>query len=93
MELVMSLLIGALLMEGYAWLPRFSDFICELAVRRVHLADRDRCREEWKAALNELPNTIIKLVHAVCYFGAGSASALRGSAVDGCNALLPASLA
>ena len=29
----------------------------------------------------------------VCYFGAGSASALRDSAVDGLSALLPASLA
>jgi hypothetical protein len=70
MELVISLLIGAALMEAYAWLPQFSDFLCERAVRGVHLSDRDRCREEWKAALNALPNTIIKPIHAVSYFGA-----------------------
>ena len=54
MELVISVVVG----------------IIERAVQRLRSEDQDRCREEWKAGLDALPNTVIKLVHALSYLGA-----------------------
>jgi hypothetical protein len=67
MELVISLLIGVLLVELYAWLPTISEWFVELAIRHLHAEDQERFREEWKANLNDFPNTIVKLVHALSY--------------------------
>jgi hypothetical protein len=48
MEIVISVLIGVLIMEGYAWLDAFSKWLLERAVRRISPEDQDRCREEWE---------------------------------------------
>jgi hypothetical protein len=70
MELVISIVIGILIVEAYAWLPKISEWLIERAVQRLRSEDQDRCREEWKAGLDALPNTVIKLVHALSYLGA-----------------------
>lgn len=65
MELVISVVIGILIVEAYAWLPKISEWLIEWAVQRVRSEDQDRCREEWKADLDALPNSIFKFVHAL----------------------------
>ncbi len=51
-------------------MPKISEWLIERGVQRLRSEDQDRCREEWKAGLDALPNTIIKLVHALSYLGA-----------------------
>jgi hypothetical protein len=70
MELVISVIVGILIVEAYVWLPKISEWLIERAVQRLRSEDQDRCREEWKAGLDALPNTVIKLVHALSYLGA-----------------------
>lgn len=70
MELVISVVVGILIVEAYVWLPKISDWLIERAVQRLRSEDQDRCREEWLAGLDALPNTVIKLVHALSYLGA-----------------------
>jgi hypothetical protein len=72
MELVISVVIGILVVEAYAWLPKISEWLIERAVQRLRSEDQDRCREEWKAGLDALPNTVIRLVHALSYLGAAN---------------------
>ena len=67
MELVISLLLSILLIELYAWLPTLSEWLLEHAVRRLRTEDQERFREEWKADLNERPNTIVRLIQALSY--------------------------
>ena len=57
MELVISVVIGLLIVEVYAWLPKISEWLIERAVQRLRSEDQDRCREEWKAGLDAFPNT------------------------------------
>lgn len=70
MELLASILVAVVVVELYAWLPKISECLCELAVSVVHAEDRERCREEWKAQLDSLPNTIARAVHALSLLGA-----------------------
>jgi hypothetical protein len=72
MELVISVVIVILVVEAYAWLPKISEWLIERAVQRLRSEDQDRCREEWKAGLDALPNTVIQLVHALSYLGAAN---------------------
>lgn len=70
MELVISVVIGILIVEAYAWLPKISEWLLEWAVQGLRSEDQDRCREEWRSGLDALPNTVIKLVHALSFLGA-----------------------
>jgi len=70
MELLISVIVGILIVEAYVWLPKISEWLIERAVQRLRSEDQVRCREEWKAGLDALPNTVIKLVHALSYRGA-----------------------
>jgi hypothetical protein len=63
-ELGLSVLIAILVIELYAWLPRISEWLLEFAVHRLRPEDQERCREEWKAQLNCLPNTVVRVIHA-----------------------------
>ena len=65
MELVISIVIGILIVEGYAWLPTISQWLVNLTVRQLPAEHQERCREEWTANLNALPNTLVRLVHAL----------------------------
>jgi hypothetical protein len=65
MELVTALLLPILLIELYTWLPTISEWVLELNVRRLCVEDQEQFREDWKANLNEYPNTMVKLVHAL----------------------------
>jgi hypothetical protein len=70
MELVISIVIGIVIVEIYAWLPGISAQFLESAVQKLRKDDRDRCREEWSAGLALLPNTLVRLAHAVSFIGA-----------------------
>jgi oligoendopeptidase F len=70
MERVISVVITILVAEAYAWLPKSLEWLNERAVLRLRREDQDRCREEWKADLDALPNTLIKLVYALSNLGA-----------------------
>lgn len=70
MELVISIVIGILIVEAYAWMPKISGWLIEREVRRLRREDQNRCREEWRAGLDALPNSVAKLIHALSYLGA-----------------------
>ena len=65
MELLISVVIGVLIVEGYAWLPTISKWLVNLAVRRLPTEYQERYREEWTAHLDDLPNTLVRLIHAL----------------------------
>jgi hypothetical protein len=65
MELLISIIIGAALIEIYAWLPSLSQWLVEKAVSGVPTQEQERCRDEWKATLETLLNSAIKIVHAL----------------------------
>jgi nitrate reductase assembly molybdenum cofactor insertion protein NarJ len=67
MELLIPIVVGILVYEAYAWLPKISEWLIERAVYRLPAEDQDRCREEWKANLDTLPNTVVKLLHALSF--------------------------
>jgi hypothetical protein len=68
MELLISILVsifvGFLIMEAYAWGPRISEWLVERAVRRLHTEDQESCRAEWRADLACLPNSAVQLIWA-----------------------------
>jgi hypothetical protein len=68
MELLISIALGVLLVEAYAWVPQISEWLIERFVSQL-LAKEDqaRCREEWKASLDALPNSLAKLLHALSF--------------------------
>jgi hypothetical protein len=77
MEIVISLLIGILIMEGYAWLDAFAKWLLERAVSQISAEDQERCREEWKADLDAMPNTAWKLVYALRNFSTTAAERIN----------------
>jgi hypothetical protein len=58
MELLISIIVGVLIVEIYAWLPQISSWLIRRAVDRLRAEDKERCREEWNAQLDALPNTV-----------------------------------
>lgn len=86
MELIVSVLAGFLIVEAYSWLPYFSKRLLERAVRRVSAEVRDRCREEWNADLDALPNTMVKIFYAFRHFSIGAADLINADFFeDKCN--------
>jgi len=69
-SIVTGLATSFLLIEMYAWLPGFSTWLLERAVRQLALEDRERCREEWASALEAYPNTVVRLCHALSFLSA-----------------------
>jgi hypothetical protein len=70
MELIASILVAVIVVELYVWLPKISEWLLEFAVRQLRAEDQERCLEEWKAQLDDLPNTIVRLVHALSFTAA-----------------------
>lgn len=77
MEILISLIVAAVLVEFYAWLPRASKWIVECAVRGVCAEARERCREEWCGAIDALPNSILQFIHALSYVFGGAAAKIN----------------
>lgn len=67
MELLISIIIGLVTVELYAWLPKLVDSLLERAVCALPESDQERCREEWKANLAALPNTLLRAIHAFSF--------------------------
>ncbi len=84
MELVISIIVAifvaVLISETYAWLPKISKLILHRAVRRLDPKDQERYLTEWNANLEDLPNTLVKLVHAISHYVA--ADRIRTEIVD-----------
>lgn len=85
MELLISALVGFVVIELYVWLPIASRWLLSFAVQRLPKEDRERCNEEWSAALEALPNTLAKLWHALSFIIA--ANTIKADAVDDASRL------
>jgi hypothetical protein len=74
MEIVVSVavsfVIGVIIMEGYAWLDALATKLLDRAVQQVSAEYRDRCREEWRADLATMPNSLSKVAFALLNFTA-----------------------
>jgi hypothetical protein len=69
MEYITALLLGLVVVEIYAWLPRVSRWIGERAVRLLPKENRERWREEFQEGQDSLPQTAWRFVNALtlCY--------------------------
>jgi hypothetical protein len=76
-SILVSILAGTLIMEFYAWHDTFAKWLLERAVRRISEEDQDRCREEWKADLEAMPSTIVKVVYALTNFRTSAADQIN----------------
>ena len=47
MELILSIVVGLLIYEIYAWLPKLSETFLNWGVRQLPSDEQDRYREEW----------------------------------------------
>lgn len=66
MNLLLAVLTGVIAREASAWLPSVAREVIHLAALRFRDRDlADRYREEWLAAIAEIPGPIGALVHAV----------------------------
>jgi hypothetical protein len=79
MEILISILVGLAIMECYAWTDSFSKWLLERAVRQIEDSDRERCREEWTADLEAMPNTMFKLIFAVQSFRASTVKSMNAN--------------
>jgi len=66
-SIVIAIVVGVLLTEGYAWLPGVAKWLVEQAVSQLIPGERDRYREEWNAHLQEFPNSVVKVAHALSF--------------------------
>jgi len=82
MESLIAILIGVLVMEGYAWLDAFAKWLLERAVKRINAEDQDRCREEWNADLNSMPNSVWKLMYALNNFSSSDATEINSDCCE-----------
>ena len=82
MEILISILIGFAIMECYAWSNSFSKWLLERAARQIEDSDRERCREEWTADLEAMPNTIFKLIFAVQSFRASTVKSINSDIIN-----------
>ncbi len=73
MEYVIAVLLALLVRELYAWVPNLSAWLLRRAAFRVCTEERERCLEEWRAALADFPNSLVALLHAMSIF-CGSAT-------------------
>lgn len=67
MELLIALILSFVTYEAYIWLPNITDWLLARAIRRLPECDRERCQEEWKAALDSLPNSLYRVAHAMSF--------------------------
>ena len=65
MDLILSVFASILIIEAYEWLPAITDWLLARAVSKLLSEHQDRFREEWAANLSALPNSGVKLLHAV----------------------------
>lgn len=81
-SIVITIVVGVLLTEGYAWQPRFAKWLVELAVSQLIPSERDRYREEWNAHLQDIPNSVVKVVHALSFAWPLTTRQINGAIVD-----------
>jgi hypothetical protein len=67
MDLLIALVASLLRAEFYAWMPRLSEWLIEREISRLVPGLQDRYREEWKASLCDIPNSVTKVVHALSF--------------------------
>jgi len=64
-DILVSVAKALFLTELYAWLPRISNWLVRFAASRLVVDERDRYTEEWTAHLNDYPNSLVRVVHAL----------------------------
>jgi hypothetical protein len=68
MEILVSIAIAIGIIELYAWLPIVNDKLLERAIQRLPESDQERCREDWKANFDSLPDaSLVRFIHACSY--------------------------
>src|SRR5579859_730030 len=67
MELLASVIGGAIIIEAYAWLPALCLWIVEKTASFAPAEEQDRCREEWTGTLAGMPNSAFRLVHSLSF--------------------------
>lgn len=82
MELIISIILGMMLMEAYGWIPKISNWLLDRAVRKIHADEQQRCREEWSADLNAIPDGMVKLWFAIRNFSSGNADRINADFLD-----------
>jgi hypothetical protein len=72
-SILVALVTGAVLMEGYSWLDAVAVWLMNRAVRHIVRDERERYREEWAADIGAIPTSLYKLAYAVMNFRKGVA--------------------
>jgi len=67
MELLISLIVGVVVLEAYAWLNPLCEWLVRKAVSYVQVEEQERAQEEWTESLGTLPNSAVRLIHALSY--------------------------
>lgn len=62
--LCISVVAGIIIMELYSVMPKMTDWLLRMATRRLAGAVKDRCFEEWRAQLADIPSPLFRLIHA-----------------------------
>jgi Rad3-related DNA helicase len=65
MEILISILIGVALMEGYAWLDPLAKWLIIRAARKLPEKHREAFTEQWTADVAAMPNSFAKLLFAL----------------------------
>src|SRR3981081_446680 len=66
MEILISILVGVALMEGYVWLDPLAKWLIHRAARQLPDKSREALIEQWTADLEAMPNSLAKIVFAFC---------------------------
>jgi hypothetical protein len=83
MDLLIAFIASLLRAEFYAWMPRLSEWLIEREISRLVPELQDRYREEWKASLYDIPNSVTKVVHALSFVLARTVNKMNREFVEG----------
>jgi hypothetical protein len=81
-DILIAFIASLLRAEFYAWMPRLSKWLIEREISRLVPELQDRYREEWKAFLFDMPNSVTKVVHALSFVVARTVNKMNGEFVE-----------
>ena len=65
MEILISIFVGAVLIEAYAWLDPLAKWLVRRAARQLPEENRDAFTEQFTADVDAMPNSVFKLAFAL----------------------------
>lgn len=78
-----ALVTGVTVMEVYAWLDALAGWLLRRAVDQIVDEEKSRCEEEWKADLQAMPNSVVKVVYALANFRRSTAASINAEFMAG----------